>query len=176
MNPPRILIAGIGNVFFGDDAFGVEVLRRLSRLPLPGHVRAMDFGIRGFDLACAMLDGYDSVLLVDATSRGGQPGTLYVIELDVEALAADGNPPLVTGHSLNPEQVILLVRALGGPLPRLWLVGCEPGELGSADEPRMGLSPAVAEAVELALPLIDSLIQRLNEAVVSVSQPSSGSA
>jgi hydrogenase maturation protease len=176
MNPQRILIAGIGNLFFGDDAFGVEVLRRLSRVPLPGHVRAIDFGIRGFDLACAMLDGYESVLLLDATSRGGEPGKLYVIELDADALAADGNRPLMTGHSLNPEQVIHLVRALGGRLPRLWLLGCEPGALGSAEEPRMGLSPAVAAAVDLALPLVDFLIRRLDEAVVNVSQPSSGSA
>jgi hydrogenase maturation protease len=161
MNQPRILIAGIGNVFFGDDAFGVEVLKRLSQHTLASHVRAIDFGIRGFDLACALLDGYESVILIDATSRGSEPGTLYVIEPDVEARAGDGCQSPMNGHSLDPAQVLKYASALGGPLPRIWLVGCEPAEF-SADEPRVGLSEIVAEAVDRALPLVDSLIERLS--------------
>ena len=78
--PARILIAGIGNIFLGDDAFGVEVARRLVRRRLPDGVRVVDFGIRGLDLTYALLDGYEAVILVDAAPRGGPPGTLYVLE------------------------------------------------------------------------------------------------
>ncbi len=82
----RILIAGIGNIFLGDDAFGVEVVRRLSRSArkLPDEVRIVDFGIRGFDLAYALMEGYEVAILVDATPRGGVPGTLYTIEPDLQ--------------------------------------------------------------------------------------------
>src|SRR6516225_7125141 len=90
MEQPRILVAGIGNIFLGDDAFGVEVARRLAARPQPDGVRVADFGIRGIDLTYALLDGYETVILVDATPRGGQPGTLYVIEPDVGGPAESG--------------------------------------------------------------------------------------
>ncbi|MGH7848434.1 MAG: hydrogenase maturation protease, partial [Candidatus Binatia bacterium] len=77
MTPAKILVAGIGNIFLGDDGFGVEVARELAKRKLPESVRVVDFGIRGFDLAYALLDGYDLTILVDAAPRGGLPGTLY---------------------------------------------------------------------------------------------------
>ena len=158
MTCPRILIAGIGNIFFGDDAFGVEVFRRIAQQTLPDGVCAIDFGIRGFDLACAILAGYDAVILVDATVRGGPAGTLYVIEPNLEFLESDETAPELEGHALNPTRVLQLVQAMGGRTPTLRLVGCEPASLGCEDEPQLGLSPAVADAVERALPLIRSLI------------------
>jgi hydrogenase maturation protease len=158
----RILIAGIGNIFLGDDAFGVEVLRRLVQQPLPDDVRAVDFGIRGFDLACTILDGYDAVILVDASPRGGTPGTLYVIEPDLDSLAADNSVPQLDGHSLNPARVLESVLALCGPVPRIRLVGCEPATFGSDDQPQMGLSLAVAEAVERAVLLVRSLVEEFS--------------
>src|SRR5262245_23984623 len=113
---PRILIAGIGNIFLGDDAFGVEVVRRLADRHLPEGVRAHDFGIRGFDLANALLDGYDAAILVDALARGEEPGTLYVLEPDVD-LPEDTTP--IPAHDLHPAQALRLVQAQGGRLP--WL-------------------------------------------------------
>jgi hydrogenase maturation protease len=157
-----ILIAGIGNIFHGDDAFGVEVVRRLLQRPLPQGVRAVDFGIRGFDLACALLEGYDAAILVDATARGGPPGTLYVIEPDLESLAARERDAGIEGHSLSPARVLQWVQALGGRMPHLRLVGCEPATFGADDEPRMELSPPVAEAVEGALQMIQSLIEEFS--------------
>ena len=155
----RILIAGIGNVFLGDDAFGVEVVRRLADRPLPCGVTVRDFGICGFDLACAIVDGYDAVVLVDATPRGGAPGTLYVIEPDVNSrIAENGSPPTLDGHTMSPDQVLQFVSALGGPIPPLRLVGCEPAAMANIDEPKTGLSPPVQRAVSDALDLIVSLI------------------
>lgn len=143
----RVLVAGVGNVFRGDDAFGVEVVRRLAVRPLPAGVRAADFGTRGHDLAYAILDGYDAVVLVDAAARGGAPGTLYVLEPDTAAAGPAGT------HGVDLPAVFGLVRALGGALPRLVLVGCEPADLGTDEEGAMGLSPAVAAAVDRAVEL-----------------------
>lgn len=80
---PSILIAGIGNIFLGDDAFGSDVAQLLMQRPWPENVRVSDFGIRGFDLMFALLDGYDSVILIDAAPRGGIPGNLYTIEPEI---------------------------------------------------------------------------------------------
>jgi hydrogenase maturation protease len=159
--PPRILIAGIGNIFLGDDAFGVEVLRRLLEQPLPEGIKAIDFGIRGFDLACAILNGYDAVILVDATSRGGPPGTLYVLEPEVDILSDDQLESAMEGHSLSPARVLQWVKALGGPLPQLRLVGCEPATCDSPEEAPVGLSPAIVAAVDPAILLIRSLVEEL---------------
>jgi hydrogenase maturation protease len=172
MSQPRILIAGIGNIFLGDDAFGVEVLRRLAEQPLPAGVRAIDFGIRGFDLACAILEDYDSVILVDATHRGGEAGTLYVLEPDVEAATAGQTDMAMNGHSLTPAKVLQWLKALGGALPRLRVVGCEPATFGSQDQTATGLSPAVAAAVDEALPLILSLVDDLSCESATAAKPS----
>src|SRR4051794_33940377 len=102
MMPPRVLVAGIGNIFLGDDAFGVEVAQHLARREWPDGVRVVDFGIRGLDLTYALLDGYEVVILVDALPRGGQPGTLYVLEPDRAALEPGEGGPMVEGHGLDP--------------------------------------------------------------------------
>jgi len=157
--PDRILVAGIGNVFLGDDAFGVEVVRELTRSELPEGVNAVDFGIRGYDLAYAIMDGYAATILVDTTARGNPPGTLYLIELDQGELAKlEGEVP--DGHSLGPVQVLGLVRSLGGEIPGLYLVGCEPAVLETEDG-QIGLSEPVQAAVSQAVDMIRTLVKDL---------------
>ncbi len=161
MSKDRILIAGVGNIFQGDDAFGVEVLRRLSTRNLPEGVKAVDFGIRGLDLAYALLDGYEATILVDATPRGGEPGTVYIIKPDLEDLdKQELNPVGIEAHSMNPIRVLRMVKAMGGEPERIFLVGCEPQTLGP-EEGLMGLSEAVEAAVDPAVEMIESLVQRL---------------
>lgn len=151
----RILVAGVGNVFRGDDAFGVEVVRRLAGRPLPAGVRVADFGTRGHDLAYAILDGYDGVVLVDAAGRGGVPGTLYTLEPDPDAPQPVG---AIGTHGVDLPGVFGLVRAMGGRLPRLVLVGCEPAELGTDEDGALGLSRPVAAAVERAVELVAAVV------------------
>lgn len=157
----RILVAGIGNIFLGDDAFGVEAVRRLGGLP--DSVRVGDFGIRGFDLAYAIMDGYEITMLVDATPRGGLPGTLYVIEPDARELESiDAGPDSFEAHGLNPLKVLALVRAMGGEFNRVLVVGCEPESLGDDEEGgRMGLSAPVEAAIPEAVKMIESLVAKL---------------
>ncbi|THA84334.1 hydrogenase maturation protease [Streptomyces sp. A0592] len=164
---PKVLIAGIGNVFLGDDGFGVETVRALSAHPLPDGVEVVDFGVRGIHLAYQLLDGYDTLVLVDATARGGAPGTLYLIETEAGAAdgagtraAGPGEGPVLDGHHMSPDTVLALLGALcagtGATPPRRTLVlGCEP----ACVEEGIGLSPPVAaavpEAVRMALDLLD---------------------
>jgi hydrogenase maturation protease len=157
----QILIAGIGNVFFGDDGFGVEVARRLAGRNLPEGVKVVDFGIRGFDLTYALLEGYDAAILIDLTQRGGRPGTLYVIEPDTEGQATSTAGLVSETHAMNLTRVFELARAMGAPLERLRLVGCEPFSIGSEDEMVAGLSPPVEAAVEPAVSLVCTLIEEL---------------
>jgi hydrogenase maturation protease len=165
MNQPRILVAGIGNIFLGDDGFGVEVARRLAERPQPGEVRVVDFGIRGFDLAYALMDGFDLAILVDAAPRGHPPGTVYLIEPGWEEPEASPDPAgKIQTHGMNPMSVLRLVKAMGGEPCALRLVGCEPATLGTEEDPVMGLSEPVGAAVVEAVRLIESLIR---EAVVS---------
>jgi hydrogenase maturation protease len=161
MNAPRILVAGIGNVFLGDDAFGVEVVRRLAARAMPEGVRLVDFGIRGLDLAYALLDAWEAVILVDAVARGQPPGTLYVIKPEAVA-AADAAPAasLVEAHGMNPLQVLRLAHALGGPAQRLLLVGCEPSAL-DAEEMSMEISGAVQAGIDEAASVVESWIARI---------------
>jgi hydrogenase maturation protease len=155
----RILVAGIGNIFLGDDAFGVEVARELTRSELPAEVNVVDFGIRGYDLAYAIMDGYAATILVDTTARGNPPGTLYLIEPDQEELAKlEAEVP--DGHSLGPVQVLRLVQSLGGQITRLYLVGCEPATL-ETDDGQMGLSEPVQAAVPQAVEMIRTLVKDL---------------
>jgi hydrogenase maturation protease len=161
---PSILVAGIGNIFLGDDAFGVEVVRRMAGLKLPESVRVSDFGIRGFDLAYALQDGYETTILVDACPRGKTPGTLYVIEPDLMG----GNDPeapqaVVEAHAMNPMSVLRMARAMNIKVKNVLLVGCEPETLGG-EEGQMGLSAPVEAAVDEAVKLVESLVNRiLNE-------------
>lgn len=154
----RILVAGIGNIFFGDDAFGVEVVKELTRSELPEGVNAVDFGIRGYDLAYAIMDGYAATVLVDTTARGNAPGTLYLIELDPEGLAKLEEVP--DGHSLGPVQVLRLVQSLGGEIRQLYLVGCEPAVLETEDG-EISLSESVRAAVPEAVGMIRTLVNDL---------------
>jgi hydrogenase maturation protease len=154
----RILVAGIGNIFLGDDAFGVEVVKELTRSELPEGVNAVDFGIRGYDLAYAIMDGYAATVLVDATARGNAPGTLYLIELDPEGLAKLEEVP--DGHSLGPVQVLRLVQSLGGEIRQLYLVGCEPAVLETEDG-EISLSESVRAAVPEAVGMIRTLVNDL---------------
>lgn len=159
MQPERILVAGIGNIFLGDDAFGSEVARRLLGRKLPDSVRVVDFGIRGFDLAYALMDGYELTVLVDATPRGGEPGTLYTIEPDLGAPGdSDAQEVMVETHGMNPLNVLRLVRSMGGAFGRIILLGCEPAPLDDPVEGRMGLSAPAEAAAREAVALIESLI------------------
>lgn len=158
---PNILVAGIGNIFMGDDAFGVEVVRRLAVRRLPDRVRVVDFGIRGFDLAYALMGGQDLTILVDATPRGGDPGTIYTIEPDLDEIDSLSNEQLaVEPHGMNPMKVLAMVKSMGGEPKRILLVGCEPATLGP-EEGLMGLSTPVEAAVDEAVPLIESLIAQI---------------
>jgi hydrogenase maturation protease len=150
--PQRVLIAGLGNIFLGDDAFGVEVIRRLSVLGLPDEVRLIDVGIRSVHLAYELRERtYDTVILIDVVSKGGEAGTLYVLEPDNDEDTLNGH--VIDGHGIHPNGIIALVRQLGGRSPRMIVVGCEPFRTG----PDAGLSPAVAAAVDGAVELVTRL-------------------
>jgi len=160
---PTILVAGVGNIFMGDDAFGVEVVRRLASRKLPERVRVADFGIRGFDLAYALQDGYETTILVDACPHGHAPGTLYVIEPDLKALdESAASQPVTDAHAMNPVSVLRMARAMNIEVRNVLLVGCEPETLGG-EEGQMGLSAPVEAAVEAAVELVQSLIDKLQD-------------
>ena len=162
MNPPRILIACVGNIFLGDDGFGVEVARRLAARRLPSDVLVKDFGIRGFDLAYALMESYELAILVDACARGGTPGTVYLIEPDpVEDDPAHPGLPQLEPHGMNPMNVLRLVKSLGGTPGRVLIVGCEPAELGSDSDGYIGLSEPVQAAIAEAIGLIDLLVSKV---------------
>ena len=152
----RILVAGIGNVFLGDDGFGVALAGRLARRELPPGVEVVDFGIRGMDLAYAMQDGYDAVVLLDATPRGEPPGTLYVIEAEHDA---DGQQLEFEAHGMDPVKALGLVRALGARPPRTFVVGCEPRTRVSMDDEE--LVAELSEPVRYALTEAERLVQSL---------------
>jgi hydrogenase maturation protease len=164
---PKILIACIGNIFLGDDAFGVEVFQRLAARSMPEGVRVVDFGIRGLDLTYALLEKWDIVILVDAALRGHTPGTLYVIEptsvTPVDLTARDESPgnPLIDAHGMDPMKVLRAVSMMGGTLKQLLVVGCEPAPFNSDEEMQMGLSPAVEAALPGAVELIESLVAKM---------------
>jgi hydrogenase maturation protease len=159
-----ILVAGSGNIFNRDDAFGVTVASRLAEIELPANVFVVDFGIRGFDLMLALLDGFELTIFVDAVSRGGEPGMLYLIEHDASAENADGGVDFIdNAHGLNPLKVLESARSLGAAPRRVFVVGCEPESLGD-DTGRIGLSERVERAVPEAIGMIQSLIEQFNHA------------
>jgi hydrogenase maturation protease len=153
-----ILVACIGNIFQGDDAFGCEVANVLMRRLPATDVRVVDFGIRGLDLTYALLDAPELTILVDTVSRSGPPGTLYTIEPDLNDLETTGQMK-IDPHAMDPLRVLGAVKAMGGQLGRILLVGCEPADLGG-EAGRMGLTPPVTEAVERAATIVESLIQK----------------
>jgi hydrogenase maturation protease len=156
-----VLVAGIGNVFLGDDGFGVAVVDRLSRTELPGWVRVADYGIRGMDLAYELAD-YELVILVDAVPRGGAPGTVYVIEAAIDELE-----PTLDTHGMDPVKVLSLARELGKMPDRVIVVGAEPQSVLSADadEVVVELSEPVRAAVGEAVRSVESLLADLPEPV-----------
>ncbi|HEY8259970.1 MAG TPA: hydrogenase maturation protease [Methylosinus sp.] len=156
----RILVAGVGNIFRGDDAFGVEVARRLARTEPTLGADVVDFGIRGLDLAFALTDRYDIAILIDAAPRGEEPGTLSVVEPQLDA--PDENA-FVDAHDLDPAAVLRSIARLGGKGAKTLLVACEPLTLGG-EEGAMGLSDPVAAAVEPATRLVKRLVASLREA------------
>ena len=140
---PRILVAGIGNIFLGDDGFGVAVVQQLARSTMPTGVTLMDAGIRGLDLTYALLGDYDAAVLVDAAPRGGPPGSIYVIDPEAHEPPTDDeqNPAgLLDAHAMDPVKVLAFVRESGSVLRAMRVVGCEPLTLGSDANPAMGLS------------------------------------
>ncbi len=157
----NILIACVGNIFLGDDAFGVEVARRFADRALPEGIHVVDFGIRSYDLAYALMEDWEYVILVDAVLRGGQPGTVYVIEPELPAPALPGKDapqaPALDAHSMNPVAVLQMVALLGGRIKRMIVVGCEPSP-ADPEEAGMELSAPVRAAVDEAIRVIEELI------------------
>jgi hydrogenase maturation protease len=155
-----VLVAGIGNVFLADDGFGVEVSRRLAQRELPAGVKVGEYGIRGMDLAYELQEDYDAAILIDAVPRGQPPGTLYVIEPELEAAE-----PVLDAHAMDPVRVLLLAQTLGTLPSRVLVVGCEPeSELALDDQELvMGLSPSVSAVVDQAVELVESVLAELLE-------------
>jgi hydrogenase maturation protease len=156
----QVLIAGVGNIFLGDDAFGVEVARAMAARSLPQGAVVRDFGIRSFDLAYALLDDWRAVVLVDAVSQRAAPGTLFVIEPDLNELSPEGETVPFDGHSMDPVTVLRLAHTLGEIRPRVLVVGCEPADLGG-EEGCMGLSPEVEAAIGEAVAMVEKLVGEL---------------
>lgn len=154
----KVLVAGIGNIFLGDDAFGVEVTKRLVERVLPYGVSVVDFGIRSYDLAYALMEKWDLIILVDALPRGGEPGTLYTLEPELPPQS--DAPASLDAHSMNPVAVLQLVSALGGRVERLLVVGCEPATVEPDRDGDLGLSALASAAVDEAVHVIEELIAR----------------
>lgn len=147
----RTLIAGVGNIFFGDDGFGCEVARRLGAEVQPEGVAVVDFGVRGLHLAYELSSGgYDAAIIIDAVARGGRAGTLYVIDPELTDVAVS----VADAHGVDLGAVFAMTRTLGAPPARLVVVGCEAGEL----EERLGLSQELARAVDSAVALVGTLL------------------
>lgn len=150
-----ILVAGVGNIFLGDDGFGVEVAHRLSHVELPEFARVVDYGVRGMHLAYDLAGAApDLTIIVDATAQGDVPGTIHVIDMALPSTM--DNMALLDAHGMQPDVVLGLVRLLGADPGRVLLVGCEPAELAE----RMSLSVAVEQAVDTAVRVVADLIAR----------------
>ena len=156
--PRRILVAGIGNVFLGDDGWGVALAERLASRALPPGVLVVDYGIRGMDLAYAIGEGFDAVVLLDAAPTGQPPGTVSLIEP-----ALDEIEPSIDAHGMDPVRVLGLARALGGPLPRTLVVACAPETVmtGEEDEVVAELSAPVRAALDAGVEVVETLLQEL---------------
>src|SRR5580704_6987439 len=154
---PSTLVAGIGNIFLGDEGFGCAVVRELARLDVPAHARIVDYGIRGLDLAYALLEPYTTVIFVDAISRGGAPGTLYLLRPVEPGTQED---TALDPHSMDPVHLLAMARSLGEITAEIFILGCEPLDFGDELEGRMDLSGPVALAVPIAACAVLDLILR----------------
>ena len=157
----KILVAGIGNIFLGDDAFGVEVARRLAECELPNEVRVVDFGIRGLDLVYALQDSYDTTILIDAFPHGKEPGTVSIVEPCLHDLDVGSNESgRVEPHGMHPMNVLRMAKVMQAPLEHILLIGCEPAYLGG-DDGHIGLSEPVEAAVGKAVNTTRTLVHRI---------------
>jgi hydrogenase maturation protease len=155
----RILVAGIGNTWLGDDGFGSEVVTRLEGRELPNGTVVFDFGTGGLDLSYEVMRGYDALVLIDVSRQGGEPGTLYVMEAleeEVEAGIEDGQ--VLNPHAMDPQTVLRFVKTLGAWPGKVVVIACEPASLG---EMEVGLSPEVERAVGGAVDLVAETIAEL---------------
>jgi hydrogenase maturation protease len=159
----RVLVAGIGNIFLSDDAFGVEVVNRIDATLMPDGVKVADFGIRGVHLSFELLDGYDALVLIDAMPLGEPPGTVAIFEPDVESI----DPTSADAHSMSPAVVLGLLAGLGGRLPRVLVVACEPLTVDEG----LGLSEPVASAVAPAIETVHRLVARICSGLDPVDIP-----
>ena len=167
MSGRRVLVAGVGNIFLSDDAFGCEVVRAMAATSVPDGVEIIDFGIRGVHLAYHLLDGYDLLVLVDAAPRDTDPGTVSLLEVELDELgsATAVGAPLVDAHGMEPVSILTMLGSLGGQIARVLVVGCEPGSVAEG----IGLSEVVAAAVPRAVDLVHRLIAGADEPVKEVS-------
>jgi hydrogenase maturation protease len=158
----RVLVAGVGNIFLGDDGFGAEVARRLATASLPEWVQVADYGTSGMHLMYDLADGFDTVILIDAAPRGGEPGAVYLLELDpadhqaTQSEAEPGSPvhPFFDAHGMQPDVVLGMLGVLGGQTHRILVVGCEP----ASTDYGIGLSEPVAAAVDTAVAMVTDLV------------------
>jgi hydrogenase maturation protease len=149
----RVLVAGVGNIFLGDDGFGVEVANRLIKCELPDWAAVGDYGISGMHLAYDLADGVQTAILIDAVPRGEQPGTVYVIEPEWRSVQSS----FFDGHGMQPDVVLGMLDSLGGQVSKVLVVGCEP----ASTDYGIGLSAPVAAAVEVAVQLVLKLVREL---------------
>jgi hydrogenase maturation protease len=167
----RVLVAGVGNIFLSDDAFGCEVVRQLAGTPMPAGVELTDFGIRGVHLAYQLLDGYDLLVLIDAAPRGQVPGTVSLLEVELDkiessaASVAGGDAPLLDVHGMEPASILAMLSSLGGAIARVLVIACEPESV----EEGLGLSEVVSSAVPHAVQLVSQVVNGDHEAVKEVS-------
>ncbi len=155
---PQILVAGVGNTWMKDDAFGSEVVKGLLETELPEGVTVLDFGTGGLDLAYELMRGYNSMVLVDVSRQGGEPGTLYVMDPDPAEIKVIGDGEVVNPHGMDPQTVLRFVKTIGGWPGRVVVVACEPSVV---EEHGLGLSPEVAEAVERGVKLVQETVAEL---------------
>ncbi len=154
----QVLVAGVGNIFFGDDGFGAVVARKLKERPLPPRVEVVEFGIRGMDLVYALGRGYESAILIDAVMPRGSPGRLHLLELEVER---EDEPVIFDNHHVDPLAVIGLARRIGTLPPKIFLVGCEPANWSDGESMSLELTPVVTKSVEGAIKIVLELAERL---------------
>jgi hydrogenase maturation protease len=160
----RILVAGIGNIFLGDDGFGCDVARELWARALPPEVTVRDFGIKSYDLAYALAENYDAIILVDATPHGDAPGTVYLVEIDPREVA-ELEPESADAHAMNPVSALKMAQSVGPVTAKVYLVGCEPAKV-EAEGGEIGLSEPVQRAIPQAIGLIErALTQELARCV-----------
>jgi hydrogenase maturation protease len=155
----QILIAGVGNAWLQDDGFGAEVARRLAEVELPSGVSVMDVGTSGLDLAYEVMRGYSALIIVDVSRQGGEPGTLYVIDVepdDVPDTIEDGET--IDPHSMDPMTMLRFVRVIGGWPGRVQVIACEPAVV---DDVGVGLTEVVEASVARAMELVLETVEEL---------------